>query len=457
MPRSFFVKGIILKQLKVALVSLGCPKNLVDAEIMLGHLPDDRYTITTDESLADIIIVNTCSFISDAREESVDTILSVADYKISGHCSLLIVSGCLPQRYRDELSKELPEVDLFVGTGDAGRLATLIEQCLVDKTPLTDIGKGDFLYDHTTPRLRSSPFYSTYVKIAEGCSNHCSYCVIPEIRGALRSREIASIVDEVRALTRAGVKEINLIAQDITAFRRDFGETGALEKLLRELVQIEELAWLRLLYAYPDNISDELLELMATEDKICAYLDIPLQHFADDILAQMNRRVDQAAIRKLIARIKQAVPDITLRTSFIVGFPGETDDHFRQLLDFVKEGHLERVGVFRYSREDGTPAAEFADQITDTVKNRRYHQLMKAQGRISFRKNRALINRVEPVLIEGLSDETDLLLQGRSIRQAPDIDGKVYVTAGNAEVGQIVNLRIIDSSEYDLVGEIVEA
>jgi ribosomal protein S12 methylthiotransferase len=304
--------------------------------------------------------------------------------------------------------------------------------------------------------VKSSPYYSNYVKIADGCDNCCSYCVIPSLRGPLRSRSIASVVAEVQRMVGEGVKEINLIAQDITAFGHDRGEGETLVGLLRELVKIEDLAWLRLLYAYPDGISDELIELIASEPKICNYLDIPLQHVDDTILALMNRRVDQATIRSLLERIRSRIPDVTLRTSFIVGFPGESEAQFEQLLAFVHEGHFERVGVFRYSREEGTPAAALQNQVPERVKKARLQKLMKAQGRVSFRKNRELIGRIEPVLVEGYSEETELLLRGRSIRQAPDVDGLVYITAGQAEIGAIVPLRITDSSEYDLIGEIVE-
>ncbi|WP_221252609.1 30S ribosomal protein S12 methylthiotransferase RimO [Desulfuromonas versatilis] len=446
-----------LKKQKVALVSLGCPKNLVDAEVMLGHLPADRFEIITDEAKADIIIVNTCSFIKEAKEESVETILEVADFKKNGNCRKLVVSGCLPQRYQDELARELPEVDLFMGTGDAPRIVELLDADLEgERLPLA-VGMADYLYDHTTPRVKSSPFYSTYVKIAEGCANHCSYCIIPQLRGTLRSRSIASVVAEVQRLVAEGVKEVNLIAQDVTAYGADREDGARLEDLLGELVKIEGLQWLRLLYAYPDGISDELIELIASEEKICKYLDVPLQHVDDSILAMMNRRVDQAAIRGLLDRLRRRIPEITLRTSFIVGFPGETESQFERLLDFVNEGHFERVGVFRYSREEGTAAAELESQVPERIKKSRYQKLMKAQKRVSFRKNRALVGNTEPVLIEGYSEETDLLLRGRSIRQAPDVDGQVYVTAGHADIGSIVALRITDSSDYDLIGEIVES
>lgn len=441
---------------KVSLVSLGCPKNLVDAEVMLGHLPSERFEIVTDEAAADIIIVNTCSFIKEAKEESVETILEVADHKKTGRCRLLVVSGCLPQRYREELAAELPEVDLFLGTADAPRIVELLDAHGRTEAQVQAVGLPEYLYDHATPRVKSSPFYTTYVKIAEGCANHCSYCIIPQLRGTLRSRTIASVVEEVQRLVAEGVKEVNLIAQDVTAFGAERPEGGGLVELLRELVQIDGLQWLRLLYAYPDGINDELIELIAAEEKICNYLDIPLQHVDDDILAMMNRRVDGAGIRALLDRLRQRIPDITLRTSFIVGFPGETEEQFARLLEFVEEGHFERVGVFRYSREEGTAAAALAEQIPERVKSSRYRKLMKAQSRVSFRKNRLLVGRTEPVLVEGYSEETELLLRGRSVRQAPDVDGQVYITAGQVEIGDIVPLRVTDSSEYDLIGEIAE-
>ena len=439
----------------VSLVSLGCPKNLVDAEVMLGHLPVERFSIITDESAADIIIVNTCAFIRDAQEESVETILEVADYKKNGRCKLLIVSGCMPQRYQKELEKELPEVDFFMGTADAPRIVELLDRHL-EGGPQQEIGLPDYLYDHTTPRVTSSPYYSAYVKIAEGCANHCSYCVIPSIRGTLRSRTIESVVAETKRLVGNGVKEINLIAQDVTAFGAERGNGPELPALLRELVKIEGLVWLRLLYAYPDGITDELLDLIAAEEKICSYLDLPIQHIDDRILAAMNRRVDESDIRALLQRIRTRIPEMTLRTSLIVGFPGESDAQFRKLLAFVEEGHFERLGAFRYSREDGTPAAKLDNQVPERTKQARVKRLMKAQARVSLKKNLALKGRIEPTLIEGYSEETELLLRGRSVRQAPDVDGQVYITSGKADVGDIINLKITDSSEHDLIGEICE-
>lgn len=440
---------------KISLVSLGCPKNLVDAEVMLGQLPAERFEIVVEEDQADIIIVNTCAFINDAKEESVDTILEVAEHKQHGRCKLLIVSGCLPQRYREQLQQQLPEVDLFIGTSEGARIVELIDRQWHAATPGQEIGVPDYLYDHTTLRVNSSPVYSSYVKIAEGCSNRCSYCVIPQLRGDLRSRSIASLVAEVTRLVADGVTEINLIAQDITAFGDDRDDGATLPQLLRELVKIDGLVWLRLLYAYPEGITDELIELIAGEEKICNYLDLPLQHIDDALLQQMNRRMGEQQTRDLIVRLRQRIPELTLRTTFIVGFPGETRAQFDKLQHFVEEGHFERVGVFRYSREEGTPAAALPEQIPAQTKKARYNRLMKAQARVSFQKNRALIGRIEQVLVEGYSEETDLLLKGRSCRQAPDIDGHCLITSGQARIGDYVKLRITDSSDYDLIGEMV--
>lgn len=445
-----------MDKLKVSLISLGCPKNLVDSEVMLGQLPLDRYEIVTEESQADIIIVNTCSFINDAKAESVDTILEVADYKENGNCKMLVVTGCLPQRYKEKLGKQLPEVDLFLGTSEGARIVELIEEYLLTGSPTIEIGQPDYLYDHSVARVNSSPTYTSYVKIAEGCSNCCSYCIIPQLRGDLRSRSIDSVVEETRNLVSNGVTEIVLIAQDITAYGHDRQDGATLEKLLKELVKVEGIVWIRLLYAYPDGITDGLIDLIATEEKICNYLDLPLQHIDDQILKQMNRRLDEEGVRKLIARMRETIPDLTMRTSFIVGFPGETREQFDKLLKFVEEGHFERVGVFRYSREEGTASAKFAGQIPGQTKKSRLNRLMKAQARVSFNKNRALIGQTETVLVEGYSEETDLLLKGRGERQAPDIDGQFLITAGNAEIGEYVQLTITDSSEYDLIGEIVE-
>ncbi len=441
---------------KVSMVSLGCPKNLVDAEVMLGCLAKEQYEITTDEHEADIIIVNTCSFIGDAKKESIDTILDLADRKHDGRCKLLIVTGCLPQRYQEELAAELPEVDIFIGTADYPRIAGIIAEKRGVAEQLRYISDPNYIFDESLPRLKSSPAYTAYLKIAEGCSNCCSYCVIPSLRGALRSRPLDNLLMEARTLVSNGAREINLIAQDITAWGRDLPGSPTLEELIRELAKIAGLRWIRLLYAYPDGITDGLIEIIKNEPKVCKYLDIPIQHISDPILKRMNRRSTEPQIRELISRLRSEIPEIALRTSLIVGFPGETDEDFSTLLHYVEETQFDRLGVFCYSREEGTPAAGMEDQVSERVKRDRYKKLMKVQARLSFKRNRRLIDTEEEVIVEGYSDETDLLLKGRSSRQAPDIDGQVYITAGNANVGDIVRLRITDSSDYDLIGEIVE-
>ena len=440
---------------KVSLVSLGCPKNLVDAEVMLGYLSRAGYAVTTDETQADIIIVNTCSFIKEAKQESIDTILDLADRKHDGHCKLLIVTGCLPQRYQEELAKELPEVDIFVGTGDYPRIVEIIAEKRTSSEQICYTGDPNFVYNDELPRLQSSPHYTAYLKIAEGCSNRCAYCVIPMLRGDHRSRPLESLLTEARQLVAGGVKELNLIAQDITAYGRDLPDAPTLEELIQELAKLEGLKWIRLLYAYPDGVTDSLIALIKNEPKVCKYLDLPIQHISNPILKRMRRRSGEEDIRALIGKLRREIPDIAIRTSLIVGFPGETSEDFKKLLQFVEETRFDRLGVFCYSREEGTPAAEMPEQVSERIKRERHKKLMRTQARVSFKHNRTLVDSEEEVLVEGYSEETELLLKGRSSRQAPDVDGQVYITAGNANVGEIVRLKITDSSDYDLIGEIV--
>lgn len=441
---------------KVSMVSLGCPKNLVDAEVMLGVLSQQQYEITTDEKDADVIIVNTCSFIKEAKQESIDAILDLAERKHDGRCHTLIVSGCLPQRYQEELAKELPEVDIFIGTGDYPRIAEILAEKSGTDVQLRYIGDPDFIYDETLPRLNSSPAWYSYLKIGEGCSNCCSYCIIPQLRGAYRSRPLEALVAEAQRLADRGVKEINVISQDITRYGSDMQDGTTLETLVKRLAAIEGIRWIRLLYAYPDGISDSLIGLIRDEPKVCKYLDIPIQHISDPVLKAMKRRSSEQQIRDLVAKLRSEIPGIALRTSLIVGFPGETLDDFNKLTQFVEQTQFDRLGVFCYSKEEGTPAAELPEQVTERVKRERYRKLMRAQARLSFRHNRTLIGKTEQVIVEGYSEETELLLKGRSSRQAPDIDGQVYITSGNANVGDIVNLKITDSSDYDLIGEMLE-
>jgi ribosomal protein S12 methylthiotransferase len=441
---------------KVSLVSLGCPKNLVDAEVMLGYLSRDHYEVTTDEMQADIIIVNTCSFIKEAKQESIDTILDLADRKHDARCHLLIVTGCLPQRYQEELAKELPEVDIFIGTGDYPRIAEIIAEKRNTTEQLCYTGDPNFVYNDELPRLQSSPHYTAYLKIAEGCSNNCAYCVIPSLRGAMRSRPLASLLTEAAQLVAGGVKELNLIAQDITAYGKDLPDAPSLESLIGELAKMEGLKWIRLLYAYPDGVTDSLIALIKNEPKVCKYLDLPIQHISDPVLKRMKRRSGEEEIRTLIGKLRSEIPDIAIRTSLIVGFPGETTDDFKKLLQFVEETRFDRLGVFCYSREEGTPAAEMPEQVSERIKRERHKKLMRTQARVSFKHNRTLVDSEEEVLVEGYSEETELLLKGRSSRQAPDVDGLVYITAGNANVGDIIRLKITDSSDYDLIGEIID-
>jgi len=441
---------------KVSMVSLGGRKNLGVPGVSLGVRSKQDYEITTDEKDADVIIVNTCSFIKEAKQESIDAILDLAERKHDGRCHTLIVSGCLPQRYQEELAHELPEVDIFIGTGDYPRIAEILAEKGGSEGQLRYVGDPDYIYDETLPRLNSSPSWYSYLKIGEGCSNCCSYCIIPQLRGAYRSRPLEALVAEAEKLVARGVKEINVISQDITRYGSDLADGSTLETLIRRLAAIEGLRWIRLLYAYPDGITDSLIELIRDEPKVCKYLDIPIQHISDPVLKAMKRRSSEQQIRDLIARLRSRIPGIALRTSLIVGFPGETFEDFSVLMQFVEQTGFDRLGVFCYSREEGTPAADLPEQVSERVKRERYRKLMRAQARLSFRRNRALIGQTEQVVVEGYSEETELLLKGRSSRQAPDIDGQVYITAGTADVGDIVTLRITDSSDYDLIGEIVD-
>jgi len=352
---------------------------------------------------------------------------------------------------------KLPEVDIFIGTGDYPRVAEILAEHQGKEGQLKYIGDPNYIYDETLPRLNSSPGWYAYLKIGEGCSNCCTYCVIPSIRGGYRSRPLEALTAEAQRLVQGGVREIILVSQDITRYGSDLGDQVSLATLIRSLAKIEDLKWIRLLYVYPDGIDEELVDLLKTEPKLCKYLDMPIQHISDSVLQRMNRRSTSEQIRTLVDRLRSDIPDIALRTSLIVGFPGETVDDFMELTRFVEQAKFDRLGVFCYSKEDGTPAAEMPDQVSERVKKERYRKLMKVQARLSFRRNRAQVGHVEQVIVEGYSEETELLLKGRTSRQAPDIDGQVYITSGQANVGDIVTCRITDSSDYDLIAEMVEA
>ena len=435
----------------VCLVSLGCPKNLVDSEVILGLLSKEGYLLTTNPSEAEILIVNTCSFIQDATKEAIETILQLSHYKKEGCCHLLIVSGCLPQRYGKTLEKELPEADLFVGTGDFQHLPKILSQKRKTKSFLT---RPTFLYDEKTPRILSTPPFIAYLKIAEGCSNICTFCTVPRIRGFYRSRRLQSVLEEAKRLADQGVQELILIAQDTTVYGRDLRDGTNLEKLLKGLIKVEGLRWIRLLYSYPkaDYFTEGLLELIAQEKKICPYLDLPIQHIDDEILKRMGRRSRSQEIRSLLQKIRTSLPSVSLRSSMIVGFPGERESHFKALLDFVKEVQFDHLGAFKYSSEEGTPASRLPNPIPESVKEERLRMLMELQKKISLKKYRAMVGRRMEVLVEG-SDRQGGSLRGRLQIQAPEIDGCVFLK-GKARPGDWVEVQITQALPYDLVGQI---
>jgi ribosomal protein S12 methylthiotransferase len=439
----------------VRLISLGCPKNLVDSEVMLGLLREKGWVPSAKDE-ADVVIINTCSFIREAQEESIETILTMAAAKGKGKCRRLVVAGCLPQRYGRELVAELPEVDLFLGTGEIHRVADLLEKSAAGELQQKDfIGEPSYLYDHQTPRLITTAPGSVYLKIAEGCSNCCSYCMIPKIRGQVRSRQLASILLEAEQAVSQGAREINLIAQDTTAYGRDLEDGTDLVRLLQGLAKIEDLRWIRLLYAHPAHVTPELIRLIRDEKRICKYLDLPLQHIDSRLLQAMNRPVSEKEVRELLAGLRKEVPGITLRTSLMVGFPGETEKKFQKLLDFVREAQFDLLGVFRYSREEGTAAAEMKGQVSERIKARRYHQIMRLQKQISQRKQKEQIGSRVEVLVERPGKSSAVLWEGRTQGQAPEVDGITLLTKGSCQLGEIVNVQITEATSYDLYGEVL--
>lgn len=434
----------------VYLVSLGCPKNLVDSEVMLGLLSEAGYVLTTDPSKAEFLIVNTCSFIQDASQEAIDTILQLSRYKKEGRCKRLIVSGCFPQRYGAVLEKELPEVDLFIGTGAFQRLPDILTQKSKKKSYLNP---STFLYDEKTPRVLSTPSFTAYLKIAEGCSKFCTFCTVPKIRGSYRSRSLFAICEEAKRLADQGVREMILIAQDTTAYGEDRQDGTNLEKLLKALVQVNGLRWIRILYAYPRVLyfTEGLLETIAQEERICPYLDLPIQHIDDRILRQMGRKSKGQEIRNLIQKIRAFIPEISLRSSLIVGFPGEDEARFKSLLEFVEETQFDHLGIFKYSREEGTPASRLVNQVPEEVKEERLGILMERQRRISLRKHKQMIGKSVEVLVEGKDEKG--ILKGRLNTQAPEIDGCVFLK-GEANPGDWVMAQITHARPYDFMGKI---
>lgn len=438
------------------MVSLGCPKNLVDSEVMLAALERAGYSVVEQPEDASLLLVNTCGFIRPAVEEAIDEILELAAYKEEDPDKKLVVTGCMVQRYGSALISEMPEVDLFVGLDDFCHIGRLIEEIPSNQRIVTNPGPAVYLMDSSVPRRVSTPFFRAYLKITEGCDNHCAYCMIPSIRGRLRSRSIKDLIVEASLLEQSGVRELSLIAQDLTAYGNELGSEVNLVQLLASLLENTAIPWLRLLYLYPSSVTDSLLQMMAAQPRILPYLDIPFQHVSDRVLHAMNRHYNQSVLDDLVQRIRRYVPGCAIRTTMLVGFPGETEADVKLLVEALKTWQLDHVGVFQYQDEEGSAAADFSQKIGDEEKQARYQLVMETQAEISERLQQRFVGSVEPVLIEGVSRESDLLLEGRSRYQAPEIDGCVYITSGQVLPGDIVAVQITEAHTYDLVGEIIK-
>ncbi|MGH7841056.1 MAG: 30S ribosomal protein S12 methylthiotransferase RimO [Candidatus Binataceae bacterium] len=442
---------------RVHLLTLGCPKNLADSELMLGVLAGAGFELTTDPEAADVLVVNTCAFIEAAKKESLAAVMQAAELKQRAAGRRLVVSGCLAQRYGAELRAELPEVDIFVGTGNFLELPELLRRTETFETrPIPYAGAAHLLPRADLPRVRTGDFFSAYLKISEGCNHQCAFCIIPKIRGPHESRPLADVVAEARSLVAGGAREINLIAQDLTAYGRDLAPRASLAQLLAQLNEIDGLRWIRLLYCYPNFVSDELLEAVASLPKVVKYIDMPLQHADDEMLRAMRRERSADGLRRLLERVRRQVPGVALRSSFIVGFPGETQAAFGRLTEFIRKEQFDRVGVFTYSREENTAADGMSDQVPERVKRARRRQLMELQAEISAAKNRQQIGRELEVMVEGSIPARTTRLRGRTALQAPEIDGMV-VLRGDAVAGEFVRTRISAARTYDLVGEITGA
>jgi ribosomal protein S12 methylthiotransferase len=438
---------------KVKVVTLGCEKNLVDSEIMAGLIHGRGFQLVDNKEDATVIIVNTCGFIDAAKEESVNTILDMAELKQTAKLKALIVSGCLTQRYKKQLMEEMPEIDGIVGTGDFDKINEIVDEALRGRKPVL-VGNPVFNYDQNLPRLVTTPRYTAYVKIAEGCDNACTFCSIPIMRGAFRSRSMESIISEVEQLASQGVKEISLIAQDSTNYGTDIYDGFMLPSLLDKVSEVAGIEWIRLHYAYPGFFSDELIQTMATNPKVCKYIDMPLQHSEDSILKRMRRPGRQKDTRELVRKIRESIPNVALRTSLIVGFPGETEEDFENLKQFVRDMQFDRLGVFAYSKEDDTPAARLPDQVPDDVKEFRANTIMEIQREISNLCGGKRIGQEINVLIERYDGRSDVYV-GRSEYDAPEIDGEVFVSNAKLDIGEIAKVRITHSYEFDLTGEVV--
>ncbi len=473
------------KPTKVGFVSLGCPKNLVDSEVMMGMLAQAGAELTPRAQDADVVVVNTCSFIDRAQRESVDTILEMARLKASGKAQKLVVAGCLVERYRDEIRKNIPEVDAVVGTGELERILSatglqpqnpaspfVILQSRPEAEARSQQGRfsreswdgaiadlPNYLYDETTPRILATPRHSAYIKIAEGCDHPCAFCIIPQLRGKFRSRRFESVIAEAERLTRSGVREITLIGQDTTCYGEDFGLKDGLALLLEKLAGIPDLRWIRFLYAYPNKITGRLLDTIAAHENICSYIDVPLQHASAPVLKRMKRGGSAELFLRSIAKMRRTIPNLTLRTSFIVGFPGETEQDFEELCDFVREAQFDWMGAFSYSDEDGAAAYALRDKVPAREIERRRKRLMQIQRQISKRAKKSLIGKKFDLLLEGTSEETELLLEGRTVMHAPEIDGKVFVNdvpeGLEPQPGEFYRCEITEAHDYDLVARIV--
>ncbi len=445
--------------------SLGCSKNLVDSQVMLGHLGLDGFSIAQEPESAEVIIVNTCSFVEAAKVESIETVLDLADFKDPevGNCKALVMSGCMAQRYYGELEKEMPEVDMFIGTGEYHKIVPLLkafEEGKLEKKSFVEIPK--FIHTEFDPRLNTSPGYMAWLKISEGCNRNCTFCIIPTLRGRLRSRSIESLVTEAKALTESGVKELNLISQDFSDYGSDFegfsrqdNKNPVIYNMLKSLQDESHAEWIRVFYFYPDDLTEDVMDLMASSDKICKYLDMPIQHFSSAVLRRMNRKATNELIHEKIEKLRSKIPGIVLRTSVIVGFPGETEEDFEMLIEGVRKARFNHLGVFKYSDEEGTPALRLKNKVPQEVIDERFERLYEVQKEIARELNQGYLGQTIDVLIEGVHEETELLLQGRHQGQAPDIDGKVIINDGMAKAGEIVKVEITDVLDYDLVGRIL--
>lgn len=448
--------------MNIFFVSLGCDKNLVDSEVMLGLIKEKGYQITDMEEKADIIVVNTCCFINDAKEESINTILEMAKYKKEGNLKGLIVAGCMAQRYKEDITNEIPEVDAILGTSGCDAIVAVIEEVLEGKKSVM-VKEPEEEGTVNTSRINTTGGFYSYLKIAEGCDKHCTYCIIPSIRGKYRSVPMEKLVSEAEALVRGGVKELILVAQETTLYGKDIYGYKALPKLLQALCKIEDLEWIRILYCYPEEITDELIEVMKTEEKVCHYLDMPIQHASDAILKRMGRRTSKEELTSIVKKLKKNIPDIALRTTLITGFPGETKEDHEELLEFVKNMEFDRLGVFTYSKEEDTPAAILTPQIHKHIKKRRQGEIMELQQEIAFMHAKDMIGKTLKVMIEGKlpEEEKDAISAenvyiGRTYMDAPNVDGYIFVKVrGEIMSGEFVKVMVTDAKEYDLIGEIV--